>query len=198
MELMLWKETGDKKLNSSPPQVRCVWVRTSARVPPCGRHTHASTRGRIWVHVCASIMYIYHHWEVKSHYETDASQALGEVCLIGLTETHQQVSTLPHKHTHRFASHFTVILHISDLRFHILCQIWHQGSASERDHKKLNGKSTPMLMCFHIYSPFLSFSKIVNVPLGHSSAIKLTSNYCFYYELICQLFYDCLFSRLIA
>ena len=26
MELMLWKETGDKKWNRSPPQVRCVWV----------------------------------------------------------------------------------------------------------------------------------------------------------------------------
>lgn len=85
-------------------------------------------------------MYIYRHREVRSHYViTDASQALGKLCLIGL-ETHQCVSRLQYKRTHRFGCHFTVILHISDMQFHILCQIWHQDSANREGSQKSKWK----------------------------------------------------------
>ena len=73
-------------------------VRGCTHLYACARvdSTHASTCGWVWVHVWASIMYICCHWEVKSHYETDASQALGKLCLIGLTQTHQPVPTQTH------------------------------------------------------------------------------------------------------
>lgn len=71
-------------------------ARTNTRVCICVfRCTHA----RAHTHASASITYVYRRLEVKSHYATDALQALGKLFLIGLTETHQRVSTLPHKHT---------------------------------------------------------------------------------------------------
>lgn len=100
-------------MNSNAPQVRRRWVCTSVTARPCGKthvllcvcvrrlqHTHERTCGPISIHVCAFFMYICHQWEVKSHYETDAPQALCELYLIRLTETHQWVSAVPHKHTH--------------------------------------------------------------------------------------------------
>lgn len=140
-------------------------------------------------------VYIYRHWEVKNHYETDASQALGKLCLIGLTETHQRVSALPHKHTHRFASHLTVILHISDLRFSYSVpnmasrQCLREGSQKVKWKRMKCKEHTTVNVFLHIFS-ISFFSKIANVPLGHSSAIKLTSNYCFYYKLVCQSSYN--------
>lgn len=91
----------------------------------------------MWMNLCTRVcIYYVHLLSLGSHYETDASEALGKLSLIGLTETHQQVSTLPHKHTHtccRFASHFTVIFHC----FYILCKIWHQDKNMSQKKRKL-------------------------------------------------------------
>lgn len=202
MNYCCWKKQ-NKKANCSPPQVRHAWVSTSAHVCPCGQtcvSVRVSLRARkhTWVNLCTRVCICYVHLlSLGSHYETDASEALGKLSLIGLTETHQQVSTLPHKHTNTrmhaggFASNFTVIFHMSDLCFYILCQIWHRNKNMTKN--KIKWQINEMQRAEHCWYVFAVYTLLLlSAKLWTFHQVTI-----FYYKLISQLFYDLLFSRLI-